>query len=443
MSETNIENEHGAFSGFVGEPLPETVEGGASGAFELLHTTAMSTLWTAVAGGRRRVYKALSEGVRNNPVYSRLLRKEFDIMSKLSHPGVVSVLGFSDFDPIGSAIEMEWIDGTTLERWLAGNPDKRARRRVADQIFDAVGYLHSKGIVHRDLKPTNIMVTHDGEFVKIIDFGLADTKSHTELKNPAGTEAYMSEHQKQSFDPRLGDDIYALRVIMGQIFPGLNRWIMKMGEIASVEAFRRKLNRRLSRGRRLAMLAGVVAFLGAIAGVIMMIVSMMETRQREELVRQSAALQEQMTRAGEDHSRQVAELNDSLARLSAQAAGSRHLTDSLTAEAKRMNEMTDSLTAEAKRMNEMIDSEARQKQKVESIIARLSGKIAKIWAKPVPEANYFEEEIHCKVYWSNSLMQDYLKRNPDGLTAAELSSVETAIDNKVSQLRENEYRKQK
>ena len=42
------------------------------------------------------------------------------------------------------------------------------------------------------------MVTHNGNYAKIIDFGLADTDSHAILKQPAGTLRYMAPEQMQA-----------------------------------------------------------------------------------------------------------------------------------------------------------------------------------------------------------------------------------------------------
>ena len=88
---------------------------------------------------------------------------------------------------------------------------------VMQEITDAVSYLHTKGIVHRDLKPANIIVTANGSHVKLIDFGLADTDSHTILKQPAGTPTYMSPEQMQTAVADGRNDIYSLGIIMQQM----------------------------------------------------------------------------------------------------------------------------------------------------------------------------------------------------------------------------------
>merc|ERR1711937_65023 len=45
-------------------------------------------------------------------------------------------------------------------------------------LLGVLHYLHEMVISHRDIKPENIIVSDDGKSLKLIDFGLAGTKSH-------------------------------------------------------------------------------------------------------------------------------------------------------------------------------------------------------------------------------------------------------------------------
>jgi len=78
-------------------------------------------------------------------------------------------------------ILMPYIDGGTLT--------ERIRRKdltgdevvvLAEQIFDAIAFLHNNGVIHRDLKPDNILLTAEGE-IKITDFGIAGLLGQDDL----------------------------------------------------------------------------------------------------------------------------------------------------------------------------------------------------------------------------------------------------------------------
>ena len=95
---------------------------------------------------------------------------------------------------------MEWVDGVTLSDYLADDSRPVAeRRRILDELLEAVAYCHKADIVHRDLKPKNVLVTNNGGHVKLVDFGLADTNSHLYFKQPAGTRRYMEEDESSDW----------------------------------------------------------------------------------------------------------------------------------------------------------------------------------------------------------------------------------------------------
>lgn len=45
--------------------------------------------------------------------------------------------------------------------------------RIVSLLIQVVTFLHSKGIYHFDLKPDNVLVNEEGDFLQLIDFGLA------------------------------------------------------------------------------------------------------------------------------------------------------------------------------------------------------------------------------------------------------------------------------
>ena len=61
------------------------------------------------------------------------------------------------------------------------------------------------------------MVTRNGQRLKLIDFGMADTDQHAILKQPAGTIQYMAPEQAQTSVPDIRNDIYSLGIIISQL----------------------------------------------------------------------------------------------------------------------------------------------------------------------------------------------------------------------------------
>lgn len=170
--------------------------------------------------GRRWLLKGLRKEYAACSLPQQQLLKEFEILSSLSHPGIVNFAGMEEVEGYGRCIVMEWIEGPTLEEALhAGQLSRKDRHRILFEIVEAVAYLHSKGVVHRDLKPSNIMLRQNGGKAVVIDFGLADTDAYTVLKIPAGTPGYISERQQQATKPYTGDDVYAIGVVMQTLYP--------------------------------------------------------------------------------------------------------------------------------------------------------------------------------------------------------------------------------
>ena len=198
---------------------------GNAGKPELIHAAPMGccAIYKCDRGGRFRVLKCLQEEFRGNPLYETLLRKEFGIGYSLSHNHICEYYAFVQEPELGNCIEMEWVDGLTLDAYFAQEkPDKETCEKIAVELCDALSYMHSKQVVHKDLKPENILITHQGANVKLIDFGLSDTDSSTVLKGPAGTAVYAAPEVLSGGKADFRSDIYSLGAVL-TLFP-VRRW---------------------------------------------------------------------------------------------------------------------------------------------------------------------------------------------------------------------------
>ncbi len=205
---------------------PTEAQSTTEGRFELIRSNPESycEIWRADKNGRFRIYKALKSEYSGDSVYERLLRKEFEIGYSLSHPNICEFYGFVNIPPLGNCIEMEWVDGCSLDTLLPrGAVSKTLAAKIISETCDALAYMHSKQIVHRDLKPSNIMLTYNGNNVKLIDFGLSDSDAHSILKGSAGTQVYASPELITGGSVDFRTDIFSLGCVIDRLSPSYGR----------------------------------------------------------------------------------------------------------------------------------------------------------------------------------------------------------------------------
>lgn len=184
---------------------------------ELLHSNPAthSELYVATRFGKRFILKALKKEHRTNSLYRGMLLNEFDIGYSLSHQNIAQTLSYECVEPLGEVVVMEYVDGVTLQQALEkGRLSSATTRKLLAELCDALHYMHSLQVVHRDIKPENIMLTHNGQNVKLIDFGLSCIDSQTLFKQPAGTRRYASPELLDGKPIDNRSDIYALGAII-------------------------------------------------------------------------------------------------------------------------------------------------------------------------------------------------------------------------------------
>jgi serine/threonine-protein kinase len=142
----------------------------------------------------------------------------------IHHPNIVQITDFGDL-PIGAPyFVMELLDGVPLSQLLkCGGPPPFARAlRIVKQVAAALAAAHAVGVVHRDLKPDNIHIT-SYDVVKVLDFGVAKVAGAGRLTRTGmvyGTPHYMSPEQASGDNVDHRADLYALGIIMYEMFAG-------------------------------------------------------------------------------------------------------------------------------------------------------------------------------------------------------------------------------
>ncbi len=195
-------------------------------------------------GGMGAVYKAeqlkvnrlcaikiLSASFASDPDALARFNREAQMSSAFNHPHAVTIYDFGDDNGL-HYLAMEFVEGETLSSVLRreGTLPLARTLTIARQACAALDAAHHMNIVHRDLKPDNIMLARrdDGDWVKILDFGIAKMAGDapqrgqdlTQAGYVVGTPLYMSPEQLagERLDPR--SDIYSLAIIIYQMLTG-------------------------------------------------------------------------------------------------------------------------------------------------------------------------------------------------------------------------------
>ncbi|KAI1767649.1 hypothetical protein GGR53DRAFT_481020 [Hypoxylon sp. FL1150] len=132
-----------------------------------------------------------------NGVLDQKVENEMRIMQRVHHDNIVQYIEHFDWDVHQFFIIMEYVPGGDLGKLVSENGAiaEPYVKIIANQLLDALGYLHDNKITHRDVKPDNILIQSLNPLVvKLTDFGLSkmvDTEQ-TWLKTFCGTLLYCA-----------------------------------------------------------------------------------------------------------------------------------------------------------------------------------------------------------------------------------------------------------
>ena len=178
-----------------------------------------SVLYTVLSGERKLFLKALNRQQGVSAENLARLQREYKILEQLyGNEHIVRCIGWQEDAEVGPCIVMEYVDGETLADYLKNNPSNKEKKRILNELLDAMGFIHKHQVVHNDLKPENILVTRNGHNVKLIDFGYADGDSNID-KATGGTKAFASPELSRQETTDVTSDIYSLGFIIKAVFP--------------------------------------------------------------------------------------------------------------------------------------------------------------------------------------------------------------------------------
>lgn len=182
----------------------------------LLTERRTTKLYRATKLGKHYIIKTTKD---NDERQLTMLRREYELSIECTHPHIVHIYSYENIPLLGEAIVMEYVEGRTLNHYLAEKPTKQSLNQIFEELLSALSYLHKRGIVHNDIKPENIIISRTDNTLKLIDFGLADNEAQYAIRQLGCTPAYASPEllsQQSNIDAR--SDIYSVGAVMRQIF---------------------------------------------------------------------------------------------------------------------------------------------------------------------------------------------------------------------------------
>jgi len=213
--------------------MPEKI--GRFQLIDVLGEGAMSVVYKAFDPkiNRTIAIKLLRGECAADPEYRFRFLQEARAAGQLIHPNIVTIFDVGEA-PEGPYIAMEYLKGVTLQSVFSPEKAVTLREKIGYgiQLADALAYSHDSSVVHRDVKPSNIMLSADGQSVRITDFGIAhietpNRKQRTHMGVVMGTPQYMSPEQVEGQPVDGRSDLFSLGVILYQLVTGEKPFVAK------------------------------------------------------------------------------------------------------------------------------------------------------------------------------------------------------------------------
>ena len=167
---------------------------------------------------------------RSTPDMIQRLRLEADILKRLEHPNIATLLESGSAADGLPYVVMTYVDGAPLLEYLQrAKATLDVRLKLFRIICAAVQHAHDARILHRDLKPANVLVNRAGH-VMLLDFGIGKVLGAPEdggpvhIVTPAGirllTPSHSAPEQVRGDPPTERTDVYGLGLTLYEMIAG-------------------------------------------------------------------------------------------------------------------------------------------------------------------------------------------------------------------------------
>lgn len=162
--------------------------------------------------GKTYILKCLKPAYADKRAYRMLLKREYETVKRVDTLWLPTCHALLEESPYGPCIMEEYIDGRSLTAYIAERHTPAQLEAVARQIMEGLRALHAHNLQHRNLKPSNVIITRQGDQIRLIDLWPAYAD---EIQAPRASSRYLAPEQKDetiAIDARA--DIYALGMLM-------------------------------------------------------------------------------------------------------------------------------------------------------------------------------------------------------------------------------------
>ncbi len=151
--------------------------------------------------------------------------REARSVAALTHDNIVPIFQIGEDNGV-PFLTMPFLQGEPLDKKLdrERKPKLRETLRIIRETLAGLSAAHAKGLIHRDIKPGNLWLEGPRGRVRILDFGLARTRTQdariTQAGAIMGTPAYMAPEQAGGQEVTAQADLFSVGVIFYEMLLG-------------------------------------------------------------------------------------------------------------------------------------------------------------------------------------------------------------------------------